>query len=427
MKLRVLLVDDERIVRRGLRELLPWEKHGMEVAGEATTGEDALNWLRTNAADVVFVDLNMPVMDGFELLHRLNQEYPSLIRVVLTCDAEVKHIQRTIEEGIAGYILKTDFDNEEIEKLFVRIQKLFDRQQDLVYALLLGVTRERYRQCQAMPVEAHWIGEDQALLRGHGNQLSALPIDGACAMITLREEDAKRLAREPKLAQALTDRLLGYEATDTARVFAMHDLPELSEKTARMIEEKLWEGKWLLSKQAFGRLTNQMEACRYPVSAAVDVLARLMESLGWLAEDAALRRSWAALSAARYPLWREVSEVMRQMGERVTAHVLKSGVSDSSAEAVLHALRLLQEPQKLFCSVDDIASQLGFSRSHFSRNFSKMMDASYKDYVRTLRLRTIRQMHRDEGLSIEDIAARVGYANVEYFVRLYSDKMAEEP
>ena len=71
---RVLIVDDEPFFRSALRALLPWEKHGFAVAGEAIDGAEALAFLRREPVDVVFTDIRMPVMDGIALIRAARAE-----------------------------------------------------------------------------------------------------------------------------------------------------------------------------------------------------------------------------------------------------------------------------------------------------------------------------------------------------------------
>jgi two-component system response regulator YesN len=64
---RVLIVDDDRLARQGIISMMPWEKYGMTVVGEAQNGEKALEALSQTSVDLLFVDLDMPVMENVSL------------------------------------------------------------------------------------------------------------------------------------------------------------------------------------------------------------------------------------------------------------------------------------------------------------------------------------------------------------------------
>lgn len=102
---RILLVDDQQLLRRGLRLLLETED-GLEVAAEAADGNEALAVLRGTAVDVVLTDARMPGMDGVELVRRLATDHPGLPAVVLTTFDDEDIITGAMAAGAAGFLLK---------------------------------------------------------------------------------------------------------------------------------------------------------------------------------------------------------------------------------------------------------------------------------------------------------------------------------
>jgi DNA-binding NarL/FixJ family response regulator len=101
--LRVLIAEDETIVRLDLRGLL--ERQGLRVCGEAGNGEEAVRLAREADPDVVLLDLRMPVLDGIEAARRIYAERPLPI-VMLTAYADRAHVDRAIEAGVFTYLLK---------------------------------------------------------------------------------------------------------------------------------------------------------------------------------------------------------------------------------------------------------------------------------------------------------------------------------
>ena len=70
--LKVLIIDDDTLTRKGIQALMPWAEHDMEIVGEASNGKAALEFLEDHYADVALVDLDMPVMDGLPSIRNLN-------------------------------------------------------------------------------------------------------------------------------------------------------------------------------------------------------------------------------------------------------------------------------------------------------------------------------------------------------------------
>ena len=74
--LKVFLVEDETLIREGLRDRIPWEQYGFRFVGEAGDGEMALPLIRKTRPDVIITDIKMPFMDGLELSRIVKEEFP---------------------------------------------------------------------------------------------------------------------------------------------------------------------------------------------------------------------------------------------------------------------------------------------------------------------------------------------------------------
>jgi DNA-binding NarL/FixJ family response regulator len=103
--IRVLLVDDQVLMRQGLRKLLEVED-GIEVVGEAADGAEALRLVPETMPEVALVDARMPKMDGVELIRRLSEEHPRVTAIILTTFDDDEYIFGGLRAGARGYLLK---------------------------------------------------------------------------------------------------------------------------------------------------------------------------------------------------------------------------------------------------------------------------------------------------------------------------------
>jgi DNA-binding NarL/FixJ family response regulator len=108
--IRVLLVEDQEIVRRGLKTLLETQVD-LQVVGEAENGQLAVQQVETlqamsNPPDVVLMDIRMPVMDGVEATRLICQQFPDIKILVLTTFNDAQYIAKAIHFGAKGYLLK---------------------------------------------------------------------------------------------------------------------------------------------------------------------------------------------------------------------------------------------------------------------------------------------------------------------------------
>jgi DNA-binding NarL/FixJ family response regulator len=110
-KIKVLLVDDHQVVREGLRRIVQMDE-GIEVVGEAKSGEEAVIKAASLRPNVVVMDLKMPGMDGIAATREIKRQLPEVNVLVLTLYAE-DFIKQAIEAGASGYLLK-DSDTDQI-------------------------------------------------------------------------------------------------------------------------------------------------------------------------------------------------------------------------------------------------------------------------------------------------------------------------
>ncbi|MCY1145748.1 response regulator transcription factor [Actinoplanes sp. Pm04-4] len=125
--LRVLVVDDQQLVREGLTALLELTD-GVEVVGSAGDGKRALELIAGDPPDVVLMDLNMPVLDGVAATAQIRDRFPGVAVVVLTTYADDESIAGTLAAGARGYLTK-DAGRAEIGmalRAAARGQSLFD-------------------------------------------------------------------------------------------------------------------------------------------------------------------------------------------------------------------------------------------------------------------------------------------------------------
>lgn len=104
--LTVFLVEDESIVREGLRDNIPWEQYGYRFAGEASDGEMALSMIQKLKPDVLLTDIKMPFMDGLSLSRIVHQELPDTKIIIISGYDDFEYARQAIAVGVEQYLLK---------------------------------------------------------------------------------------------------------------------------------------------------------------------------------------------------------------------------------------------------------------------------------------------------------------------------------
>lgn len=104
--LKVFLVEDESIVREGLRDNIPWQQYGYEFVGEASDGEMALPLIQKTKPDVLLTDIKMPFMDGLSLSKLVHQEFPEMKIIIISGYDDFEYARGAILVGAEQYLLK---------------------------------------------------------------------------------------------------------------------------------------------------------------------------------------------------------------------------------------------------------------------------------------------------------------------------------
>lgn len=127
--MKVVLVDDEIFVRKGLLALIPWKELGYEVAGEADDGEEAVKLIERLRPDVVITDIRMPVMDGLRLIGHIrdNGGYAPKF-IIISGYSDFKYAQQAVRYGVQDFILKP-IDEDEMTVALLRIKDLIEEEQ----------------------------------------------------------------------------------------------------------------------------------------------------------------------------------------------------------------------------------------------------------------------------------------------------------
>lgn len=102
----VFIAEDESIVREGLRDIVPWEKHGFEFVGDAPDGEIALPMIRKLKPDVLITDIKMPFMDGLALSSIVSRELPDTKIIILSGYSDFEYARQAISLRVDQYLLK---------------------------------------------------------------------------------------------------------------------------------------------------------------------------------------------------------------------------------------------------------------------------------------------------------------------------------
>lgn len=103
---RLMIADDEPKIRRRIATILDWDKLDIEIVSQAEDGQQAISFLSKQKIDLAIIDINMPFINGIELIEKINEISPKTLCIILTGYAEFAYAQRSVELGVFDYLLK---------------------------------------------------------------------------------------------------------------------------------------------------------------------------------------------------------------------------------------------------------------------------------------------------------------------------------
>ncbi|MDQ6419774.1 response regulator [Paenibacillus sp. LHD-117] len=370
--IKVLIADDESIVRKGLKATVDWAGFGMEVVADAANGRKAWECFLEHRPQVVVTDIVMPEMDGIELTRKIREVSPATKILLLSCHRDFEYAQQGIQLGVSGYLLKTAFEDDELGRL-------------------LGGFRDELNAPAAPASLSPEAGEDRcktlfcAWLYGAGQEFEEelrLRSHGPWSLLT--QEYYVYLLQKNK----------GMEEIEAGLP------PELQAVTMPCGRDRCYV--W------------------FPPHAKKELDAYIMSRIGidptlrWYKEEPRIGvEAW--ISAVRE---------LHARAERDKNYGIHA---ESWPEPLRQAVHIVSQDLKHPWSVSDVADRVGLSRSHFSTVFKKVTGENFVEFIYRMRLKAARDLLAHTPMTQQDIAEHIGLIDGKYFSKWFKRAGGETP
>lgn len=456
--INALVVDDEKLVRKGFLSMTDWSSYDIRIVGEAKDGHSALAMLGKNDVDLLFVDISMPGMTGFELIEEVRVRYPQIKSVVLTCHHEFDYVQEALRLGAIDYIVKTLLNRGNVDETMKRIMKR-----------LSWETREA-----AAPAPRAFPGAIAYLARSRradaGALLNALPAGRKSAKLTdaiwlqpvaeggdgenpARELPAAaaahwqavRLAPAAKLTQSEAETLIAERLPSYLYYDAAPDIPEavqpeeLADSAAGLREAaagdaladigaELEQLRWPFFGKEWKRLVERIETARPDpcklLAIAEDLTGDWLLALEW-EQESETTSSWRPEQPPRG--WKQTKAWLAGLSATLQRRMVDVGLSREVVVCLLRAIAYMKRHAASDLNQNAVAKQVGMSRSYFSQCFKKYTGASFGDTLRAMKIEQAKALLGETELSVYEIASRIGFEDDKHFSRLFRERAGVYP
>jgi len=470
------VVDDELLVRVGLRSLADWESAGYRLVAEAADGEEALSAVGRYDPDIVVTDLVMPNMDGFALVRALREAGSTAGIVILTCKNDFDSAREALRLGADDYVFKLTLRAEELLDAFSRVAEKRPQGVKLSGGVDTpqGNTHSPHLDCPhrilalALRGGGEGLGpmEREALLRqACAADPSILALYEGGTRIAVANGPRNELERSFTRIHEFIYRYSGSRVSGaySALVCDPSSGPVALSEAGKTLRQGTFGANRILAFAEDGLLPDGIDGKRYAsacveLSRATDSLdltrvqAALVDIAGTLRSGTEESRLRALLSDALIPfrlLSRSLS--LDSVGEDTpnlddlidTALTLDEAVDGIVAYArvfvpiVLRRIGLREEIAAVQSwvladlsrpySVEAASEIAGMSPSHFAHQFKAGTGYSFIDFVNRARMERARELLLSTDLLVREIASMVGVENVAWFGVLFKRLMGSTP
>lgn len=381
---RILIIDDEPIVKIALRSILPWENYGFSICGTASNGLEALSLINSQNPDIIITDLKMPEMDGLKLIQTLKeQDYPGEI-LVLSNYEDFDFVRSALLLGAADYLLKIKIQPDTLLACLNKTVEKLAAKKKIVPLETMELRKE--------PIEKllldFFMGQDEldAFLKKHAEaQLTFMKESCAICYVTFEKFSSNE-------AFSISQNLLRDMILDAVQGILQPYILTLNEYSALVLfSQKELSGSGIMVEQLVKKLYNRFTMYQ---SFAPD-----MPYQEALADYEEARLAYQGFSKNEGHYKADIAKTLEYIEQNY-----------------MHRLTL-----------SSISANVNLSPSYLCRIFKTEVGTNITSYLNNLRVRKAASLIRENDLSLKEISALVGIDDQLYFSRLFKKCMGISP
>ncbi|MDO4615919.1 MAG: response regulator [Lachnospiraceae bacterium] len=484
---KILLADDDFLVRTYLSGSIDWEKNGFTLVGAAQDGEEALKMIQEQQPQILLTDIDMPVMNGIELIRKIKESGSKLQVIVLSCHDDFVYVKEAMRLGAEEYILK---DNITPDKLLQVLQDLCgetedsetgsavmssQEEQDQLLQLLNGACTgasvirpdavmavrilnydEQYAYLSAEQKEHFFRALVQNCREACSDQADtrAVHVRGGLAAVlckfqkglSLREQQS-RLQESANTIRSYLDRYLavsvqiGISEAGVFRDDVQAYWGNAQDALAHYFYEKGpvfygWQcgrmgsilpkaAELFLEQAEEFLLQHDRRAMKEALEQVLDLFER-EKTCGPLVGEWS-RKADKILRIDVRPAPADFSQMRDYAKQYIAACEEKLPDTDRYSEPVAAAVRFIQSHYRENIALADAAEEANLTTTYFSFIFHKETGITFSEYLQSCRLNHAKELLAGSGLRIHEIGVQAGYHDMRHFSKVFKKETGMTP
>lgn len=383
---KTLFVDDERLIREGISNLIDWERITGQELTLAENAKVALKYLEHEKYEIVISDIYMQDMNGIELAKCIKGKWPDVVVILLSAYEDFDYARKAIEAGVFKYLLKPvipeeleDAVNEAISQ--VKINEETKKRIDHSQEVLEDYRRELKKNLWKDILSGNMCNEDEIFERFEKMNMSK-NISPIYVVVYKTDDESMLYQNQVAIDKVVSSCFEGYIDT----VFMDNYIVILLKKE---------NAKSVL--YAFGDLVKEM--FHFEVYMGEGKTVKDLSTLHMSVES------------AKYNIQKN-----------------RANKKDEPTQIVLAAVEMIRkEIENVDFNINTIANALYLTPAYFSRVFKRKMGMTCIDFIKNYRINLAKELLQNTDLSIQQISEKTGYATVYYFSQQFKQVTGESP
>lgn len=400
---KILIVEDEVLVRCGLKAMVNWERLGVELIGDASNGKEALEIYKAKKPDIVMTDIKMPVMDGLELIEKIREEDQITKIILLTCYEEFSYLMRAMKLGVSDYILKLKMKPDEIEKTIEKVCR--EMEQEKPDPENHQIIKTNKSELFGQYVFYHLIGEDT--FRERLKRINFRVPEQSYRICRMEIKNYKDVCEKTKDEQGALIQFIIFNMTE--EILGKYQNGELIKET---------EKNYILMIGEDGDIeeASKIKGILREISRALQEY--LMAQVAW--QISSTGHSWTDLSA----LYQECKE---NTEEKQKADQKPSYSEKQLSIEIYKAKEYIDQHLAEKLTLNQVAEIVSLSPNYLSSMWKKEMNVGFVDYITEQRVEKAKELFSTTDLRSHEVAELTGFGDNSYFSKIFRKVAGKNP
>lgn len=418
--LTILVVDDEYLVRTGIRETIAWEDYDFAIIGEASNGKEGLELASTHHPDIIITDIRMPFMDGLEFMAKLKEEGLDSRIIVLSGYGEFEYARAALENGAVSYLLKP-IQNEQLIEIVTKVgEKIRSDRDTFQYYQQLQIELPAIKKQFLLDLingDINANGDIQAKMT-----LLQLPLtaDNTNLIVVIKLDDYKIIAQQMSTSELEQLReMVFYRSNQSLSSESNHFQGLLFEKNP---------GEWVFIAQT-SCSDDPVEILR---NACKELLMRMKEmegpNISNLIFSIGISNPHSSIMELNFSYNEAVAAADNKFLPGISSVVAfaDNGVADCHAE-IKKAIAYIRAHYAENITAETAAKELFISPSHLMHLFKAELGKTFNDSLIDYRIEMAKELLKDPGYRVYEVCQKVGYTDTKYFSQLFKKMTGMSP